>query len=457
MKTLIGMLVLVAGFGLMFLSYWNFERIAEPPPWAHAFMYVGKAEPEETADAVPYTEARLRLLPLSQLMSDFVRGFESMSKPAVRRTILSLRESVILDSAFGRNFTPEVLAEGRLPQTGCDEVLSGALTAHKDVLAVGGRNLRVVGVLRPEMEHFARVYILPPGSPAAGLFAPGDGEVRNAYIVRLPRNEAIPLETRKRLEAQFPPDRFTPIVGEVRVDGGPYFLYLFGLALMLLGGSVLFVRLYARLAEVVPWAVLRDPLTALRDWRGLLYGLHALFFGIFLLTAAGVYYLPPVQTVLVSMLRSEMHSGSGPLAIAATAYGTANIPLAATVTLTINFFVGTVLAITLPSMVVPGIGSLAMLVRSLVIGAVLAPSSVPMAGMMLPHSFTLLVEMEAYIVATLFALLIPIYLFRRSEGPTWYRRYGRALLVNLKGLLIVFAILAVVAAYEATEVILQIR
>jgi hypothetical protein len=131
--------------------------------------------------------------------------------------------------------------------------------------------------------------------------------------------------------------------------------------------------------------------------------------------------------------------------------------LAAVVTLAVNFFVGTLASITVPSMVIPAIGSLAMLLRSLVIGVVLAPTTVPLAGLMLLHSFTILVEMEAYIVATLFALLIPIYLFRRSEGPTWYRRYGRAILVNLKGLLLIFGILAVVAVYEAIEVILQFR
>ena len=456
MKTLVWLLVLLAGFGLMFYSHRSSRSAAEPPPWAGAFMYVGKGELVIAAAPIPCTEALQRSLPLSEVANEVVQELEKAPSPALRRAVLSLRESLIMDSAFRENFTPEMLAEGRLPEKGSDEVLAGALAAHKDGLSVGRRNLRVVGVLRPEMVRFARVYAWSPDPEIAGLFAPGDKDVRNAYIVRLPRNEAVKVETRKRLQAQFPPDRFTPIVGEVRMGAGPYFLYLFGLALMLLGGSVLFVRLYARLAEVVPWAVLRDPLTALGDWRRLLYGLHAIFFGLYLLAAAGVYFLPSVQAVLMAVVQGEIHGG-GPLGAAGKAYATGNIPLAAAVTLAVNFFVGTLVSITVPSMVLPAIGSLAMLLRSSVIGLVLAPSSVALAGMMLPHSFTILVEMEAYIVATLFALLIPIYLFRRSEGPTWYRRYGRALLLNLKGLLLIFVILAVVAAYEAIEVILQTR
>jgi len=457
MKTLVWLLVLLAGFGLMFYSHRSSRSAAGPPPWAGAFMYVGKGELVIAADPIPCTEALLRLLPLPEVASEVVQELEKAPSPAFRRAVLSLRESLIMDSAFRENFTPEMLALGRLPESGRDEVLAGALAAHKDVLSVGGRNLRVVGVLRPEMAHFARVYVLPPDPETSCLFAPGDKDVRNAYIVRLPRDEAVKVETRKRLQAQFPPDRFTPIVGEVRMEAGPYFLYLFGLAVMLFGGSVLFVRLYACLAEVVPWTVLRDPLTALRDWRRLLYGLHAIFFGVYLLAAAGVYFLPSVQAVLMAVVQGEIHGGGGPLGIAGKAYATGSVPIAAAATLAINFFAGTLVSITLPSMVIPAIGSLAMLLRSVVVGLVLAPSGVRMAGLMLPHSFTILVEMEAYIVATLFALLIPIYLFRRSEGPTWYQRYGRVILLNLKSLLLIFGILAVVAVYEAIEVILQTR
>jgi len=457
MKTLVWLLVLLAGFGVMFYSHRSSRSAAGPPPWADAFVYVGKGDLVIAADPIPCTEALLRSLPLPEVAREVVQELEKAPSPAIRRAVLSLREGLIMDSAFREDFTPEMLAEGRMPKADSDEVLAGALAAHKDVLAVGGRNLRVVGVLRPEMAHFARAYVLPPDPETAGLFAPGDKDVRNAYIVRLPRGEAVKPETRKRLQAQFPPDRFTPVVGEVRMGARPYFLYLFGLAVMLLGGSVVFVRLYACLAGVLPWAVLRDPLTALRDWRRLLYGLHAIFFGVYLLAAAGVYFLPSVQAVLMAVVQGEIHGGGGPLGVAGKAYGSGSIPLAAVVTLAVNFFLGTVVAITLPSMAVPAIGSLIMLLRSVVIGLVLAPCGVQLAGMMLPHSFTVLVEMEAYIVATLFALLIPIYLFRRSEGPTWYQRYGRALLLNLKGLLLIFGILAVVAVYEAIEVILQTR
>jgi len=73
--------------------------------------------------------------------------------------------------------------------------------------------------------------------------------------------------------------------------------------------------------------------------------------------------------------------------------------------------------------------------------------------MMLPHSWTLLLEGEAYILATFFALLIPIYLFdTRLEGGL-LRRFGRVLLLNLTGCVLIAIVLTVAAWYEAAEVI----
>ena len=97
--------------------------------------------------------------------------------------------------------------------------------------------------------------------------------------------------------------------------------------------------------------------------------------------------------------------------------------------------------------------------------------------MMLPHTGTLLLEGGGYILATFFAILIPVYLFGPGEpaakparsvdetaSTEWSisrpdRQSGsdsaRRLLLNLKGNLLVAMVLAVAACYEAVEVILM--
>jgi len=90
-------------------------------------------------------------------------------------------------------------------------------------------------------------------------------------------------------------------------------------------------------------------------------------------------------------------------------------------------------------------------------GLLLAPSSPDLSGTMLPHSCTLLLEGEGYILAMFFGALILVYLFRTAEGPRLAGRYGRALLMNVRGNLLVAIVLAIAAIYEAIEVILSMR
>jgi len=146
--------------------------------------------------------------------------------------------------------------------------------------------------------------------------------------------------------------------------------------------------------------------------------------------------------------------GSGPLAVAGKAYLSKNILRAAVTTFAINFAFGSLAVITLPSVIVPGVGVLVAAFRALLWGLLLAPSFATLSGVMLPHSITLLLEGEAYVIATFFGLLILVYLFRRAEGPGAARRYGRALLMNVRGNLLVVIVLAIAAIYEAIEVIL---
>jgi hypothetical protein len=145
------------------------------------------------------------------------------------------------------------------------------------------------------------------------------------------------------------------------------------------------------------------------------------------------------------------------LAMAAgAAYQARSVLPAAGLTLA-NNFLASFGSLTVSSFVLPGLGVLVNLLMVLIEGMGLTPATTGGALFMLPHSVVLLVEMEAYILASFFALLIPVYLFRKAEGPSVLRRYGRAVLLNLKANVLVLVVLAVAAVYEAIEVILQVR
>jgi hypothetical protein len=185
--------------------------------------------------------------------------------------------------------------------------------------------------------------------------------------------------------------------------------------------------------------------------------LHVAYFGLYFAGALVIYEFPLVQSGLLTLVGQEVTGGSGPLGVAGQAYASRSIPLAAVVTLAVNFFIGSLLYITVPSLIIPGLGILPALFRAVLWGILLAPAFLTLAGLMQFHSVTLLLEGEGYILATFFAVLVPVWLFSPQAGKGVAARYGHALVMNLKGNLLVLIVLTLAALYEAIEVILQVK
>jgi hypothetical protein len=111
--------------------------------------------------------------------------------------------------------------------------------------------------------------------------------------------------------------------------------------------------------------------------------------------------------------------------------------------------------------VLPGSGALLACFRAVTWGLLLAPATLQQTYAMLPHSGTLLLEGEGYILAAFFGLMIPLSIFRRptpaGPEPAPKRGYLWALLLNIKGSVLVALVLAIAAIYEAVEVISMLK
>jgi hypothetical protein len=160
-----------------------------------------------------------------------------------------------------------------------------------------------------------------------------------------------------------------------------------------------------------------------------------------------------VQTVLLGKVGQAFSVKSTPFGVAGEAYRSGNIPFAAVVTFVINFLAGSLAYITLTSILFFGAGLLLSWVRAALWGLLLAPAIPALAHTMLPHSGTMLLEGEGYILAAFFGFLIPVRTFSSRLGGNLLSRWGRALLLNLKANFWVALVLAIAAIYEATEVI----
>ncbi len=455
MKRLISWLIVVAiGFILMAFSYFNYQYQAGPNPWKDAFMYIGKADPNSEAEGLEYIKRPIRLLPISPRAQRFTKLAHDFGSYVEKYYRVAFQGKLFLHPDITADFTEQMLQRGRLPNPDANEVVAGFYASNKDKIVVDGQVFKVVGQFKKEVRLFVDSYLFGDSTMASELFNPAHEAVQNAYIFQLPREQLVDSQVREQLKKAFPKSQFAAYAPLIRTEQVPFYLYILGMALLFLGGSVVLFRLYCILADRIDNRWLRLPLVEIRKFRRLFLSLHFIYFGVAVLFMIVAYLLPELQVCLLAEIKAQVEGGAGPLGVAGKAYMSKSIPLAAVATFAINFFLGSLAYITIPSIIIPGVGILAAIFRALMWGLLLAPNFDVLAGAMLPHSLTLLLEGEAYIIATFFALLIVVYLFRKAEGPSLLRRYGNALLMNVRGNLLVAAVLVVAAIYEAIEVIL---
>jgi hypothetical protein len=455
MKGLINWLIVAGiGFALMAFSYFNYQYQPGPNLWKDAFMYIGKADPNSEAEGIKYVKRPIRLLPISPQAQKFTKLARNFGSAVEKSYCVQFQEKLILYSDMATDFKAEMLKLGRLPNPGANEVVAGYYASSKDEIAVDGQVFEVVGQFKKEVRLFVDSYLFGDSAAAGELFNPAHDAVQNAYILQLPREQLVDSQVREQLKKAFPKSQFAAYAPLIRTKQVPFYLYILGMALLFLGGSVVLFKVYCILADRIDNKWLRLPLDEIHKFRCLFLGLHLVYFGVVVLFMLLAHTLPEFQVCLLGGIKAQVADGSGPLGVAGKAYMSKSIPMAAVVTLLINFFLGSLAYITIPSIIIPGVGILAAVFRASMWGLLLAPNFDVLAGTMLPHSFTILLEGEGYVLASFFGLLILVYLFRKAEGLSLAGRYGRALLMNVRGNLLVAMVLTIAAIYEAIEVIL---
>jgi hypothetical protein len=153
---------------------------------------------------------------------------------------------------------------------------------------------------------------------------------------------------------------------------------------------------------------------------------------------------PSLQGQLLADVEEALSQGS--LAVVGGAYLGGNLVVAATLTFLVNLFAGSVLYVTLPSLIV-------------LWGLVLAPTTRELALVVIPHSVTLLLEGQAYVLA-IFAAYVHGLAFLRPEtvGLARHREgYAAGLKTVARVYLLVVIVLAGAALYEAIEVVTMVR
>ena len=472
--------VAAAGWGVMTAAYTTRAQPDPKAPWVNGLVVIGPELPAELAQTGRATRVRLRLLPAIERTDAILKAMVTVAKDKAARLESQLRPKLILLPFESAGIDASSLQSGRMPEAGSDQVVAGPSAVHRDRIKAGERDLEVVGVLKPDFAVLQYDYLIAPSDTATALFPEKESSVHAGTIVQLTSDQFHDRQVLEQLQKGLPDSKYTLLMPTERLGPESFYTYLGGLAAFLLGGSGALIGLFRGLAararrppvagddgfidgpaepatgKTRPswWAA---PLEEMDQRPRLVWGVHLVYFGLVIAGSALVYNLPDVQAVLLSSVRDALRASSGPLASAAQAYGTGSIPRAAATTFVINFFLGSIVMLTAPSMIVPGSGIFLAGLRSLAWGLLLAPTITVLAYTMLPHSGTLLLEGEGYILATLFGLLIPIHIIQSSLGGTPLSRFGRVLWLNILANFWVAVVLVVAACYEATEVILMNR
>lgn len=150
---------------------------------------------------------------------------------------------------------------------------------------------------------------------------------------------------------------------------------------------------------------------------------------------------------------------TGPLSIVGKSYANAQVFRAILVTFVVNLSIGSFGLITLPSLIIPFSGMLVGGFRAILWGLILSPANPDLRLAMIPHSLTLIIEGQAYIL-TMLATYIQgrAFLWPNRIG---LERRGQSYLEGLRrtGKLYVLVILTllVAAIYEVIEVVIMFK
>lgn len=195
------------------------------------------------------------------------------------------------------------------------------------------------------------------------------------------------------------------------------------------------------------WSIVRE------DWKAFIT-LNILYFSLVILGMIYVsFFNPQMQQELLKAV--GVGFTQGPLATVGDAYGGGKVINAMVLTLVVNLFLGSLIEINLPSLIIPFSGLLMGVIRAILWGLLLSPSAPSLAGAMIPHSLVLLLEGEGYVLAMLAAFI---------QGKAFLRPQAYGVQGHLRGwveglrrsgwvYLLVVVTLAAAAIYEAFEVI----
>jgi hypothetical protein len=332
---------------------------------------------------------------------------------------------------------------GRPPKPGTTEAVAGCL-ARADTFSMDGETYRVTGRLRAGVAGLANSYVISYESHR-GQFTSENGATLGWIdpngLERL-ESETVDHDAEQQLRmagGSAINERWLTISAVVI------------LAIMAAAGSVAHIRLLRKLSTR-PHHILKPILDATVAWPRMFAGFHAFLFGCFFSAMSAALVYPRINLVMIAIIHWLFTEGQ--LGDIGNAYESGNIVYAAWMTFKHNYLVATVSFAIVPSLVLLFSGFVVNAFQFCVTGLGLSPTFAGSITHFSYHSITMVLELEAYIVASFLIVLWPFQLFIGVASGRIWSEWRKGIEIVASGSVLVGIMLAIAALYEATTLIL---
>lgn len=432
-----GLSLVIAGLAVLAIAARMDAESRESAPWPNAVFAPSGDPPWEGA-----VNAWVRRVPINNFpwQRDVYRRLKQSLPPEEFNALkLDTTEWFLSIDLPPNSFSP-LLESGRLPRKGTDEVLAGAF-ARAEFVQVDDGAFRVVGRLKRGTGALATAYVLPSDEVWEPLWmstaSPGWFDANGLA----------------RIQAMDAPDEFIER-HDVRGGAAPtplnvVYVCLSGLGVVALGGALVHQGLFRGLVDRA--GVFRPALRAAIDHPRLVILMHIFLYGVFLASTLPAIRYPFINVLMQEYIRHAFSDGS--LGYVGEAYGSGNILRAAVATWLNNFIVQTAGLTMLLSVIVPMLGVLKTAMSFALAGAGMTPLWSGMPAVFVPHSITMILELEAYIYACVAVCVFWSHLVRGVRAGRTGDAAHESFMTLLSATLLAGVMLGFAALYEAFSLI----
>ena len=370
-----------------------------------------------------------------------------------------------------REIQEELLDSGRLPEPGQPEVLAGSLARNAD-FEIDGIKFKVTGRLAASVSGFLFSYMLPnphgfdnlfPGGPqtASGLLVvPGDILIdrgilpENPYLTNV---EQEPEEESTETAAIAAEEDDENAIAVPAFTGGMLLctvvvskVCIFGMLLAALGGVVAYYFLF-RLLHSHRYRIFFPFFDMIVARPKLYWTMHILLYGVFFFS---IYTSinNPLLTYRISQYIQAVFS-QGDLDYIGDAYASGDILRAAGATFYNNYIEQTLVFTFLISLFPIPLGLLKNMASFSLVGSALAPLWSGTSQAYVLHSITMVLELQAYILACFAITAWPLHLIRGVRNGQTLVHIKSGLAMLLWAALLTGIMLEIAALYEAFTLI----